>query len=343
MELGYKQLTDPRFVLMAHEGERQMKEAVRLINGADVVIAGAAPDEMLTERMKSGKPVYRYSERPFKEKISLLKRIYHSFSFHARDHGNKNVCMLCASAYAAADFKSIGMYKNRAYKWGYFPVTRTYDPEDLIAKKDPKTILWCGRFLDWKHPDDALSVAARLKTSGYDFCMNIIGSGEMKQDLTRMTAAAGLTDRVRFLGSMSPDEVRGHMEKAGILLFTSDRFEGWGAVLNEAMNSGCAVVASHAAGSVLFLIDDNRNGLIYESGNVEMLYRKVSYLLSHPESQAELGAGAYDTIIEEWNAETAAERLISLAEQSVAGKTAPRFYESGIGSKAEILSFDWKK
>ncbi len=49
-----------------------------------------------------------------------------------------------------------------------------------------------------------------------------------------------------MLGAMSPDKVRAYMERADVFLFTSDFNEGWGAVLNESMNSGCAVVASHA-------------------------------------------------------------------------------------------------
>ena len=74
-----------------------------------------------------------------------------------------------------------------------------------------------------------------------------------------------LEDCVHMLGAMSPDEVRKHMEQANIFLFTSDRNEGWGAVLNEAMNSGCAVVASHAIGSVPYLIKNGNNGYIYEN------------------------------------------------------------------------------
>lgn len=61
-----------------------------------------------------------------------------------------------------------------------------------------------------------------------------------------------LNDYVTFTGPVQSDKVRGFMERAGIFLFTSDRQEGWGAVLNESMNSGCAVVASHAIGSVPF-------------------------------------------------------------------------------------------
>lgn len=342
IKLGYRQEFDPRFVRLAYESEQHKKEAVELINTADVVIAGSAPEDMLAERIKSNKLLLRYSERPFKNEPSFLKRRYHAFSFRARDFGNKNVYMLCAGAYVAADFYSIGMYKNRTYKWGYFPYAKEYDPEELIAQKENNALLWCGRFLDWKHPDDALTVAARLRADGYDFCLNVIGTGEMKDELSAMADKLGLSDCVRFLGSMSPQDVRKHMERSGVLLFTSDRREGWGAVLNEAMNSCCAVAASHAIGSVPFLIRDNENGCVYESGNTDMLYQKVSYLLQHPEKQAKLGINAYQTIRDEWNAKTAATRLIGLSERLSAGKTDSGFFENGVCSNAGIISGDWE-
>lgn len=40
-----------------------------------------------------------------------------------------------------------------------------------------------------------------------------------------------LNDYVTFTGPVQSDKVRGFMERAGIFLFTSDRQEGWGAVL----------------------------------------------------------------------------------------------------------------
>jgi glycosyltransferase involved in cell wall biosynthesis len=45
-----------------------------------------------------------------------------------------------------------------------------------------------------------------------------------------------------------------------VFIFTSDRNEGWGAVLNEAMGSGCAVVAADLIGSVPYLIEHKKMG-----------------------------------------------------------------------------------
>lgn len=312
-KLGYVQEDRP-YVLLSYESPEKKQAARDLINNADVVIAGATPNELLTERIRAGKLLFRYAERPYKKKPSALKKVYHFFRFRRNDLWKKNIYMLCASAYTAEDFASVGMYKNRTYKWGYFPAVKTYDTDTLMAQKKPNVLMWCGRFIDWKHPDDAVRLAGMLRDHGYDFKLNFVGTGVMEEELKGLVQSLDLADRVNFLGSMPSEQVRGHMEEAGIYLFTSDRQEGWGAVLNESMNSGCAVVASHAIGSVPFLIKHGANGLVYESGNVDDLFEKVKYLLDHHSEQEKLGQAAYLSITRLWNAEIAAERILKLTE-----------------------------
>jgi hypothetical protein len=79
-------------------------------------------------------------------------------------------------------------------------------------------------------------------------------------------------------------------------MFTSSAQEGWGAVLNEAMACGCAVVASSVAGSTPFLINHNNNGKIYRYGNDKNAYRAVKELLLNKEEAEMLGKNAMKTI-----------------------------------------------
>ena len=333
-KLGYTQGDAPVYVISAWENDQNHRAALERIRMADVVIAGAGAEEWIADRLRRGKLILRYSERPFKTKPSLPRWLYHSLRFRKRDGGNRNIYMLCASGYTAADFAGMGMYRSRMYKWGYFPAVKKYETDRLLREKKHNSILWCGRFLDWKHPDDALRLARQLKIQGYDFEMTLIGTGTMEEELYRLAKELDVADCVRFPGSMSPEQVRSHMEQAGIYLMTSDRQEGWGAVLNESMNSGCAVVASHAAGSAPFLIRDGENGLLYHSGNGDMLYEKVRYLLDHPDEQSRLGSNAYETILSLWNAGTAADRLLQLAEKILAGEKSPRPFGEGPCSPA---------
>lgn len=336
--LGYGESELPAYVCAYDEDPERID---RMIYDSDVVMIGAAPNELVRERIKHSKCVFRYSERPFKNKDSLLKYLPRYIQWHIATPPSKPVYLLCASAYASYDHSRYGMYKDKAYKWGYFPETKNYDIDRLLEDRSPNTILWCGRFLDWKHPDDVVEIARRLKAEGYEFQMQIVGTGMMEGRLKQKVEEERLDGCVTFLGSMKPEQVRAYMERAGIYLFTSDRKEGWGVVLNEAMNSGCAVVASHAIGSVPYLIRDGENGSVYRSGDVDMLYEKVKRLLDDPEAQRRMGRDAYGTITETWNAKVAAERFVKLAERILGGEKSPVLYETGPCSRAEIIKDDW--
>lgn len=340
--MGWSQNFLPRYVVESYKDKNTYKKCIDLIDSADIVIAGSAPEQMLRGRIRSGKPVFRYSERIYKDKKKLLQFPLRYLKYHFDNYPYKNVYMLCASAYAAGDYDKTGMFKGKTYKWGYFPAVKTYDDmEGLIKNKENASILWVARLIEWKHPDASILIAERLKKAGYKFKLNFIGNGIMEKQIAETIKAKGLEDCVFMLGAMNPDEVRKHMEKTQIFLFTSDFNEGWGAVLNESMNSGCAVVASHAIGSVPYLIEDGKNGLIYKNGDLDDLYNKVKYLLDHSEKCNEIGKNAYKTLSTMWNAEVAAERFIYLATKLLNGESIENLYESGPCSKANILKNNW--
>lgn len=171
--------------------------------------------------------------------------------------------------------------------------------------------------------------------------MSIIGNGEMESQLHEMIRSKGVEDCVEMLGAMSPGEVRAHMESADVFLFTSDFNEGWGAVLNESMNSECAVVASHAIGSVPFLIKDGINGLVYENGNQDHFEKQVCRLLDDEAYRRTIGENAYSTISDIWNAQVASGRFVDLAKKMLEDNSAQTLFEDGPCSNAEILDNGW--
>lgn len=339
-DLGYGMDAVPDYVLNAHCGERSQAEEA--VESADAVIVGSAPEELVSPRIRAGKLTFRYTERLLKKKGGIKQWLKWWLLLHRRNPAGKPVYLLCAGGYVAADYAKFGMFKNRAYQWGYFPKTVVYPSvEELLNKKEKNEILWAGRLIDWKHPEHTIAVAKGLKAAGVDFRLNIIGSGVMENELRQQIKSEALEDCVCFLGSMKPEQVRVHMERAAIFLATSDRQEGWGAVINEAMNSGCAVVASHAMGSVATMITDGQNGLVYPSGNVDMLLEQVKTLLQDDKRRTAIGANAYESITNLWNAEVAAQRLCSLTERILSGEEAPILYENGPCSPAKIISDDY--
>lgn len=341
-KLGWGIENFPDYVVHPVKTLNEKEKLQELINSADVVIQGSAPEDLLNHRKSAGELIIRYSERIYKSGFNIIRWPVRVLKFWSRHTKYKNQYLLCASAYTSRDFALNGTYINKTYKWGYFPETKNYVLEKLTGQKDSNLILWCGRFIDRKHPDDVIEVAKRLKQDGYSFQIKMIGTGDMQERLKDCIESENLQDCIQLTGSMKPEKVREYMERAGIYLFTSDFNEGWGAVLNESMNSGCAVVASHAIGAVPFLVDHKQNGLIYENGNLADLYNKVKYLLDNPDEQKRLGEAAYHTIADLWNAEVAAERFIHFIDE-IKDHGYCALYESGPCSRAKIIRNNWFK
>lgn len=336
LKLGYQVQNEEPYLL------DYGKEADAFLEAAEVVIAGSAPEQLIQRQLKKGKLILRYHERPLKKGMEPLKFLPRWYRWHKRNPGSANVYLLAASAFAAADYAKFGLFSQKAFKWGYFPETKKYDDFlRMLYQKEPNSVLWAGRFLDCKHPEDAILAAEILKQKGYQFHLTLIGTGEQESKLQKLVSEKKLEDIVSMPGSMSPEQVRMYMERAQIYLFTSDKLEGWGAVLNESMNSGCAVVASHEIGAVPFLIEDNRNGMIYQSRNIQELSKKIEELLQNPDKCCRLGQAAYETLLQMWNAETAAERLVQICRKLLRGESAEGLYLTGPCSTAEKIGEDW--
>lgn len=333
------------FIIKAYAGEAERKLAKAVVTESDAMIWSFG-EEFFQLRMRHApdKPVFRYEERFFRRGLwmrfvpQLLLRRYRS---HLKYRKNPNFGVLCASAYTSYDLSLHGFPASKCLKWGYFPEARQYDPGELFGMKRSSAvrILWVARMISCKHPAHAIEAAKYLRDKGIEFKLDLIGEGEVLEAARALSSKYGLDGQIAFLPFMPNEEVKRYMERADIFLFTSDFHEGWGVVLNEAMNCGCAVVASHAAGATPYLIEDGTNGFIYAHHDVGDLCRKVYMLAAEPAHRKEMGEKAYRTICDIWNARRAAEILVSLFTDRL--KHLPTPIEAGPGSPAGIYEQDW--
>ena len=338
IKLGWNCANIPEYVKLSYEEEEACKQ---LILDSDVVIWGGLEDEtMLQPRLKAGKPVIRYSERLYKEgqwkAISPrgLRKKYYDHTRYRKDM----VYLLCAGAYVASDFRIVHAYPDKMLKWGYFPECKDYDLEQLMRKKqEASKLLWAARFIDWKHPELVVELAKELAKERNDFQITMIGTGELTEQIQAQIRDKNLEDYIILAGTKTPAQVREAMEEARIFLMTSDRMEGWGAVMNEAMNSGCVVIADRMEGATPYLIEHGVNGFEYRNATAKALAELVKPLLEDGKKCEQLGHKAYETIHELWNAKVAGERLLKLCEDMAAGQNPQVIWSKGPCSKAEII------
>ena len=320
-QLGYHGY-ERNYCINMLQSDESKKKACKLALTADVMIASVFPYDLLKERLERNKLTFLCQERMFKGGVTLMRKA-RAWQFNMRKFfrfRNKPLYFLSIGKYAASDYKSIGFYKNKCFEWAYFTDTITYDLPQLMEKKkgDAVEILFVGRLISWKHPEYSLRAAKELLAGGYDIHLTYVGCGDLEDNLRKEAETMGA--RVSFMGSMPPEEVRSYMEKANILAFTSNNLEGWGAVVNEAMNSGCAVIAGSAPGAVATMITDGENGLVYEGEDYDVFYQKLERLVADRELTRKIGEAAYHTITMRYNAEVAAQRFCRQADALLRGE-----------------------
>lgn len=332
MGWGEENLKEGDFVRSYWEDENGCQ---RMIEEADAVIFGGCEDERYIEaRLEAGKPVWRYSEPLYKTgryKFVSPRGLRKKYHDHTR-YRKKRVYLLCAGAYVAGDFRLVGAYGGKRFRYGYFPAFRQQDPKKLMAGKDQASqgqlrLLWAARMIDWKHPETALQVAAGLREQGIDFRLDMIGGGALAPEMQERARALGLEGQVAFLGYRSPEETRDYMEKAHIFLATSDRQEGWGAVVNEAMNSGCALIAGKGMGAAPYLVRHGENGYLYDHKNPRQAVELAEKLAKDAAQRRRLGSAAYETVRTLWNSQVAAQRLYACIAAEIAGQELPEYEE----------------
>lgn len=317
--MGFKQF-DREYLIRICDGETQRTRALELAIEADVAIMGADSYPYLKKRLNSGNGVmFSYSERWLKQGLkNILSPTFLKLIGLYLFKGRKcKWYMLAASGYLANDLDQIGIFKNKVFKWGYFPKYQDI-PRIVRTKKELVKILWVARFIDWKCPGMMIDLAQRLYEERYDFKITMIGNGVLYESTqSELLANSELSKRVRILGNMTNEDVLKEMSISDIFCITSTRREGWGAVLGEAMASGCAVVTSSAAGATPFLVRHRDNGLVFKVDDKKDFYEKVKYLLDNPKEREKMGRAAMKTMLTEWNAESAAKEFLSLAQHKL--------------------------
>lgn len=310
------------YLIYSFRSMEDMNRARRLIDESDVVIVGAAPMDWVIKRQKENKVTFHYSERWLKNHVWKnylpwnLKKIWNNYGRFR----NKRVYLLCASAFAASDARRFGCFPHKSFKWGYF--TSVDSSFSVSEQKEDSAgegfkLMWCARFIELKHPELPIYLASRLKKRGYKFRLDMYGSGVLYDTIKEMAQQLDVADVVSFCGNVPNTHILDSLRQHDIFLFTSDRNEGWGAVLNEAMSNGCAVVASHEIGAVPYLIKDGVNGLVFKSKSIDSLEKKVLSLLNDHNKCHMIRKEAVLSMQKMWAPSIAANAFLCLAERAL--------------------------
>jgi glycosyltransferase involved in cell wall biosynthesis len=122
---------------------------------------------------------------------------------------------------------------------GYAP-----HPVPDVPKEDDPTIVFLGRLVAMKRPDEAVEAFTILAETLPAARLWVIGEGPLLGKL-RQTAPTGVT----FFGRVGSDELRARLARAHVLVATSVR-EGWGLNVSEAAACGTPSIGYRVPGLV---------------------------------------------------------------------------------------------
>jgi len=126
-----------------------------------------------------------------------------------------------------------------------------------------------------------------------DAQLYIAGKGYMMTFLKGLSNSLGLTNNVNFLGYV-PDEALPWLYKnSDVFEFPSISAESFGITLIEAMAANSSIVASRIGG-VPEIIDDGKNGLLFNPWDSKTLAEKTIQILENKKLSKMLGKNAYE-------------------------------------------------
>ena len=142
-----------------------------------------------------------------------------------------------------------------------------------------KTILAAGRLVHQKGFDILIESCNLLFSRSSGWTLVILGEGPERKNLEKLIAHFNLEEKVKLAGKKS--NIADYYQYCDIFVLSS-RFEGFPNVLGEAMSFGKPVVSSDCPSGPKALIQDKKNGLLFENENPVDLSNKLETLVRSP-------------------------------------------------------------
>jgi colanic acid/amylovoran biosynthesis glycosyltransferase len=243
------------------------------------------------------------------ELASMLTGIPFSFTAHARDVYSDDVdfALLREKAERARFAVTVSNY-NREFlseRLGHLKshIRTIYNGVDLDkfvpdpdVKREAGYILAVGRLVEKKGFRHLIDACAILRDRGHRFRCDIVGGGELRDELAARIGAHRLGDVVSLVGTRSQEEILPFYRRANLVVMSAvlagdGNRDALPTVLLEAMACGTPVVASRLTG-IPEIVDDGKNGLLIEPGNAKLLSEALERLLLQPELCLRFGLAA---------------------------------------------------
>lgn len=200
-------------------------------------------------------------------KYSILFMRYGKHINHLFTTGN--IGMLC--------YRKTGFPGSKLHQWGYF--TEQTELSDFFEQSAIKpTLIYIGKIDTRKNILPFIENAIQIKHLFEKFI--IIGTGPLESELKKMITNE---PKIHFLGAISNAEIPSYLVHSDLLVLPS-LFDGWGAVVNEALAVGTRVLCSNRCGAEVLLDGLVRGGTFDLNVPSDLSTKLTAWLKQRPVS-----------------------------------------------------------
>ena len=183
-----------------------------------------------------------------------------------------------------------------------------YNPVSFISEKKSelreKRVIAVGRLAKSKGFDLLIKAYSEFTKVNKDWELIILGDGKERENLTELINKFELGDNVKILGFTN--NVKEYYLQSSIFVSPS-RWEGFGLSIVEAMECGLPVISFNNSGP-REIIENNKNGILVQCDNIDMLFDAINKLANDEKMRYELAKNSIiraedfsiNSIIKKW-------------------------------------------
>ncbi len=123
--------------------------------------------------------------------------------------------------------------------------------------------------------------------------LTVLGDGPSRKSLEELVRSRGIP-HVSFVGHVDNNSIYQYLSKADVMV-SSSRFDNMPVSILEGFNAELLVIASRVGG-VPYMIEDGKNGLLFDNDNAEMLAEKMLYVVNNQKHSLKMIETARQTL-----------------------------------------------
>ncbi len=176
---------------------------------------------------------------------------------------------------------------------------------------------WVGSLFGWSGIENLIDMARHVLAHRPNVSFLLVGGGKNKEFFQEHLHTNGYAPRVVLPGTVPHSEVPRYLSCMDIVLAPYPKLDFWypsSVKIFEYMASGKATVATRV-GQVAEIIEEGKNGLLFDPERAGELTEKVLALVDSEEKRRQIGEQARRDVLAKWTWEHMAGRMLEVFEE----------------------------